>query len=186
MVQFLTMDKTIQQFDHVIGICHDVFVKKMSDYGTAWRILRLKSMTDQIYIKAQRIRSIEEKGVAKIAEDAGSEFIGIINYCSMALIQLELGPSDEELPANLAEKMYMNNLQKAKDLMTAKNHDYGEAWRQMRISSYTDLILMKIKRVKQIEDNEGLTLISEGIDANYLDIINYAIFGLIKLEFEQA
>jgi len=143
-------------------------------------------MTDQIYIKAQRIRSIEEKGVAKIAEDAGSEFIGIINYCSMALIQLELGPSDEELPANLAEKMYMNNLQKAKDLMTAKNHDYGEAWRQMRISSYTDLILMKIKRVKQIEDNEGLTLISEGIDANYLDIINYAIFGLIKLEFEQA
>jgi hypothetical protein len=184
MVQFSTMDKTIQQFDHIIGICHDVFVKKMSDYGTAWRILRLQSMTDQIYIKAQRIRSIEEKGITKIDEGARSEFIGIINYCAMALIQLELGHSDEELPANIAEKMYLENLQKAKDLMMAKNHDYGEAWRQMRISSYTDLILMKIKRTKQIEDNKGLTLISEGVDANYLDIINYAIFGLIKLEFE--
>lgn len=179
------MDKTIQQFDQVTGICHDVFVKKMKDYGTAWRILRLQSMTDQIYIKAQRIRSIEEKGITEIAEDARSEFIGIINYCAMALIQLELGPSDDELPAEVAEKMYLENLNRAKDLMTAKNHDYGEAWRQMRISSYTDLILMKIKRTKQIEDNKGLTLISEGVDANYLDIINYAIFGLIKLEFEQ-
>jgi Nucleotide modification associated domain 1 len=184
MVQFTIMNKTNEQFDHVIAICRDVFVKKMTDYGTAWRILRSKSMTDQIYIKAQRIRSIEEKGVSKIEEGARDEFIGIINYCSMALIQLELGPSDEELPAELTEQKYMQNLLKAKYLMTEKNHDYGEAWRQMRISSYTDLILMKIKRTKQIEDNLGVTMVSEGIDANYLDMINYAIFGLIKLEFE--
>jgi hypothetical protein len=179
------MDKTIHQFDQVIGICHDVFLKKMQDYGTAWRILRLESMTDQILIKARRIRSIEEKGISKIDEDARTEFIGIVNYCAMALIQLELGSSDEEqLQAQIADQMYMKSIQKAKDLMLAKNHDYGEAWRLMRISSYTDLILMKIKRIKQIEDNKGLTLISEGVDANYLDIINYAIFGLIKLEFE--
>ena len=181
-VQLKNMDKTNQQFDHVIGICREVFVKKMKDYGTAWRILRPKSMTDQIYIKAQRIRSIEEKGVAKIAEDARDEFIGIVNYCAMALIQLELGPSEEELPAAFTEQKYLDNLMKAKQLMMDKNHDYGEAWRQMRISSYTDLILMKIKRTKQIEDNQGITLNSEGVDANYLDMINYAIFGLIKLE----
>jgi hypothetical protein len=156
----------------------------MQDYGTAWRILRIPSMTDQIFIKAQRIRSIEEKGNAKVAEDARSEFIGIINYCAMALIQVELGPSDEPLVSEAAEQLYKQSIQKAKELMLAKNHDYGEAWRQMRISSYTDLILMKIKRIKQIEDNKGLTLISEGVDANYLDIINYAIFALIKLEFE--
>ncbi len=178
------MDKTNQQFDYVIGICHDVFVKKMKDYGTAWRILRPKSVTDQIYIKAQRIRSIEEKGVAKIEEDSKAEFIGIVNYCSMALIQLELGPSEEELPTDITELKYNDNIKKAKDLMMDKNHDYGEAWRQMRISSYTDLILMKIKRIKQIEDNQGITIISEGVAANYLDMINYAIFGLIKLEFE--
>jgi hypothetical protein len=178
------MDKTLQQFDQIIEKCHDVFLKKMRDYGTAWRILRIQSMTDQIYIKAQRIRSIEEKGTSKIDDDARSEFLGIINYCAMALIQLELGSSDEELPAELADQMYVHSIQRAKELMQAKNHDYGEAWRQMRISSYTDLILMKIKRIKQIEDNKGLTLISEGVDANYLDIINYAIFGLIKLEFE--
>ena len=183
MVQFWIMHNTNDQFDHVIAICRDLFVKKMKDYGTAWRILRPKSMTDQIYIKAQRIRSIEEKGVSKIAEDARDEFIGIINYCSMALIQLELGPSEEELPEDITEQKYMDNLLKAKHLMMDKNHDYGEAWRQMRISSYTDLILMKIKRTKQIEDNQGVTISSEGIDANYLDMINYAIFGLIKLEF---
>jgi len=178
------MDKTNQQFDYIIGICHDVFVKKMKDYGTAWRILRPKSMTDQIFIKAQRIRSIEEKGIARIDEDARSEFIGIVNYCAMALIQLELGSSEDELPADIAEQKFIDNLNKARNLMLAKNHDYGEAWRQMRISSYTDLILMKIKRTKQIEDNQGITIISEGLDANYLDMINYAIFGLIKLEFE--
>ena len=179
------MNKTNQQFDQVIALCHDVFVKKMRDYGTAWRIMRLKSMTDQIYIKAQRIRSIEENGVARISEGARDEFIGIINYCAMALIQFELGWSDEELPPDVTEQMYMANLLKAKHLMTDKNHDYGEAWRQMRVSSYTDLILMKIKRTKQIEDNKGNTLVSEGVDANYLDIINYAIFGLIILELEQ-
>ena len=184
MAQFIIMDKTIQQFDHVINICHDVFVKKMHDYGTAWRILRLESMTDQIFIKAQRIRTIEEKGFTKVEEGIRSEFIGIINYCAMALIQLEMGPSDEELPPEIAEQKYMEKLVRAKDLMLQKNHDYGEAWRQMRISSYTDLILMKIKRIKQIEDNKGKTIISEGIDANYMDIINYAVFGLIKLEFE--
>lgn len=180
------MTKTNDQFDHIIALCHDLFIKKMKDYGTAWRILRPQSMTDQIYIKAQRIRSIEEKGASKIDEDARSEFIGIINYCAMALIQLELEPSEDELPFDVTEKMYLDNLKKAKSLMMDKNHDYGEAWRQMRISSYTDLILMKIKRTKQIEDKKGKTLVSEGIDANYLDMINYAIFALIKIEFENA
>jgi hypothetical protein len=180
------MTKTNDQFDHIIALCHDLFIKKMKDYGTAWRILRPQSMTDQIYIKAQRIRSIEEKGISKIDEDARGEFIGIINYCAMALIQLELGPSEEELPFDITEKMYLDNLNKAKSLMLDKNHDYGEAWRQMRISSYTDLILMKIKRTKQIEDKKGITLVSEGVDANYLDMINYAIFALIKIEFQNG
>ncbi len=180
------MKKTEEQYDHVINICRELFLKKMKDYGTAWRILRPPSVTDQIYIKAMRIRSIEEKGIAKIAEDARSEFIGIINYCSMALIQLEVGPSEEELPYERAEALYRVNLEKAKMLMLDKNHDYGEAWRQMRISSYTDLILMKIKRTKQIEDNLGKTLVSEGVDANYMDMINYAVFALIKIEFGNA
>jgi len=175
------MSNTNQEFDDAIKVCNDIFMKKMKDYGTAWRILRPKSMTDQIYIKAQRIRSIEEKKVSKISDDIKSEFIGIINYCSMALIQLELGTSEDELPEDITVKKYTDNLLKAKNLMLNKNHDYGEAWRQMRISSYTDLILMKIKRTKQIEDNNGNTLISEGIDANYLDMINYSIFALIKL-----
>ena len=184
MVQLEIMDKTNQQFDHVISICHDVFMKKMKDYGTSWRVLRPKSMTDQIYIKAQRIRNIEEKGNAKIEDDARAEYIGIINYCAMALIQLELGSSVEDLPDEITEQKFMKNLLKAKNLMIDKNHDYGEVWRQMRISSYTDLILMKIKRTKQIEDNQGVTLISEGVDANYLDMINYSVFALIKLESE--
>jgi len=186
MVQIIIMDKTNQQFDHVINICHDLFMKKMKDYGTAWRILRLESMTDQIYIKAQRIRTIEEKGITKVGEGVRSEFIGIINYCAMALIQFELGSSEEELPPDVTEKKYLEKLENSKNLMLRKNHDYGEAWRQMRISSYTDLILMKIKRIKQIEDKKGVTLVSEGVDANYMDIINYAVFALIKLEFEQA
>jgi hypothetical protein len=184
MAQLGIMNETNQQFDHIIGVCHDVFMKKMKDYGTSWRILRPKSMTDQIYIKAQRIRNIEEKGIAKIDEGVRAEYIGIVNYCAMALIQLELGSSEEEIPGDVAELKFRNNLLKAKNLMMAKNHDYGEVWRQMRISSYTDLILMKIKRTKQIEDNQGVTLISEGVDANYLDMINYSIFALIKLEFE--
>ncbi|HPB06187.1 MAG TPA: DUF1599 domain-containing protein [Prolixibacteraceae bacterium] len=180
----MMMEKTNQQFDSIIEICKSVFIKKMMDYGVAWRILRTTSMTDQIYIKAQRIRSIEEKGDQQVDDDVRSEYIGIINYCSMALIQLELGPSDsEDLSAEETLKKYADNLLTAKELMLRKNHDYGEAWRNMRISSYTDLILMKIKRIKQIEDNQGKTLVSEGIDANYLDIINYSVFALIKIEF---
>jgi len=178
------MEKTNKQFDQVIGICRSVFEKKMKDYGVAWRILRLSSMTDQIYIKAQRIRSIEEKGAQQVDDDIRSEFIGIINYCSMALIQLELGPSEkEDLTQEETLSKYLNNLNIAKELMLRKNHDYGEAWRNMRISSYTDLILMKLKRIKQIEDNLGKTIISEGIDANYLDIVNYSVFAMIKIEF---
>ena len=178
------MDRTNQQYDQVISICRSLFEKKMTDYGTAWRILRPQSLTDQIYIKAQRIRSIEEKGISKVGEGIRPEFIGIINYCIMGLIQLELGPSDEELHDEQTMELYDKYFLQAKKLMMDKNHDYGEAWRNMRISSYTDLILMKIKRTKQIEDNLGKTLVSEGIDANYMDMINYAVFAMIKIEFE--
>lgn len=178
------MEKTNVQYDQVISICRNIFAKKMTDYGTAWRILRPKSLTDQIYIKAQRIRSIEEKGVTKVDEGVKPEFIGIINYCIIGLIQLELGPEDEEMPNEKTQSLYDNYFNEAKKLMMDKNHDYGEAWRNMRISSYTDLILMKIKRTKQIEDNQGKTIISEGIDANYMDMINYAVFAMIKIEFE--
>ena len=178
------MEKTNQQYDQVISLCRNIFSKKMTDYGTAWRILRPVSLTDQIYIKAQRIRSIEEKGVTKVDEGIKPEFIGIINYAIMGLIQLELGPSEDELDGEETLAMYNRWFSTAKTLMQAKNHDYGEAWRNMRVSSYTDLILMKLKRTKQIEDNQGKTIISEGIDANYLDMINYAVFALIKIEFE--
>lgn len=178
------MEKTNQQYDKIIAVCRDLFSKKMNDYGTAWRILRTVSVTDQIYIKAQRIRSIEEKGVSKIDEGIRSEFIGIINYAIIGLIQLELGPSDTELDDRTTLNLYDKYFNQAKTLMQAKNHDYGEAWRNMRVSSYTDLILMKLKRTKQIEDNAGNTLVSEGIDANYLDMINYAVFAMIKIEFE--
>lgn len=178
------MEETNQQYDKVITDCRSIFEKKMADYGTAWRILRPISITDQIYIKAQRIRSIEEKGITKVDEGVRPEFIGIVNYAIMGLIQLELGTSDSELPADETLVLYDRYFQTAKDLMLAKNHDYDEAWRNMRISSYTDLILMKLKRTKQIEDNQGKTLISEGIDANYLDMINYAVFALIKIDIE--
>jgi hypothetical protein len=178
------MEKTNEQYDRAIKICSDVFIKKMQDYGTAWRILRPRSITDQIYIKAQRIRSIEEKGIAKIDEGIRPEFIGIINYSIMGLIQLELGASEVELSHDEASQLYNKYFSEAKQLMQSKNHDYGEAWRNMRISSYTDLILMKINRTKQIEDNQGKTLVSEGIDANYFDMINYSVFALIKIEFE--
>ena len=185
--QHSTMEKTIQQYDQVITICQDIFSKKMKDYGTAWRILRPSSMTDQIFIKAQRIRSIEMKGIRKVDEGKRSEYIGIVNYCIMALIQLEKGISDkEELPHNETLQLYLDYFEKAKNLMLNKNHDYDEAWRSMRISSITDLILMKIKRTKQIEDNAGQTIISEGIDANYFDMINYSVFALIKLEFDET
>jgi hypothetical protein len=179
------MEKTNQQYDKVISICRDIFLRKMTDYGTAWRILRPVSLTDQIYIKAQRIRSIEEKGVTKVDEGIRTEFIGIINYAIMGLIQLEFGPSDAELDPGETLTLYDKHINQAKMLMQAKNHDYGEAWRNMRISSYTDLILMKLKRTKQIEDKLGKTIASEGIDANYLDMINYAVFAMIKIEFEK-
>ena len=178
------MEKTNQQYDGVITTCRSVFEKKMKDYGTAWRILRPVSLTDQIYIKASRIRSLEEKGVSKVDEGIRPEFIGIINYAVIGLIQLELKPSETELEKEKTLELYDRYFQQAKKLMQNKNHDYGEAWRKMRVSSYTDLILMKLKRTKQIENNQGKTVVSEGIDANYLDIINYAVFALIKIDFK--
>ncbi len=177
------MEQTNREYQSVIKICTDVFEKKLKDYGAAWRILRLSSVTDQIFIKANRIRSIEQKGKQKVEDDVRSEFIGIINYSLIALIQLELGIADKpETEASEALRMYLACFERAKKLMENKNHDYDEAWRLMRISSYTDLILMKLNRVKQIEDNQGKTLVSEGIDANYYDMINYAVFAMIKLE----
>jgi len=175
---------TAFQFDQIEKICFDLFSKKAVDYGTAWRILRTSSLTDQIYIKAQRVRSIQEKGVAKIEEGIVPEFIGIINYSVMALIQLEIGVADSfegMISAEEASLLYKKYIYNAKELMLNKNHDYGEAWRNMRVESLTDIILMKLLRIKQIEDNEGNTIVSEGLDANYYDIINYAVFALIKL-----
>jgi hypothetical protein len=179
------MDITLQHYEKIMGICRDIFLNKMMDYGTAWRILRPLSITDQIYIKAQRVRNIEVKGVQKVDDDVADEFIGIVNYAIIGLIQLELTPADEEMEPETVGKLYNNWFGTAKDLMEKKNHDYGEAWRNMRVSSYTDLILMKLKRIKQIEDKMGKTIVSEGIDANYLDIINYAVFALIKLKVEK-
>ena len=174
------LSNTSQQYDAVITRCKDIFIKKMKDYGSAWRILRLPSLTDQIFIKAQRIRSLQENEVRKVDEDETGEFIGIINYSIMALIQLELGVVDQpDLNVEEATELYDAKVKLTKDLMEAKNHDYGEAWREMRVSSLTDLILQKLLRVKQIEDNKGKTLVSEGIDANYQDMINYAVFALI-------
>ncbi len=182
---FFLMADTNKQFEQVINICRDVFVKKMKDYGTAWRVLRPSSLTDQIFIKAQRIRSIETKKVQKVEEGIAPEFIGIINYSIMALIQLELGSEHEiDLDEKQVIEYYNKYAHEALELMKRKNHDYDEAWRSMRISSFTDLILMKLYRTKQIEDNQGKTLVSEGIDANYFDMINYAVFALIKLEYE--
>lgn len=177
------MSNTNTQYDHIAAICSDVFVRKMKDYGTSWRILRMTSVTDQIYIKANRIRNIEIHGVNKVGEDIRSELIAIVNYGIIGLIQLELGISDHAvISVEKATELYQHYLKKAKELMLAKNHDYGEVWRLMRTESYTDLILMKINRTKQIEDNRGVTISSEGVDANYFDMINYAIFGLIKYE----
>lgn len=179
------MKDTKQQFEHVIGICRDVFSKKLHDYGAAWRIMRPSSITDQIFIKANRIRSLEVKGVSMINEGIRPEFIGIVNYGIIGLIQLELGYAEkEDINEQQALELYDKYAKNALGLMLAKNHDYDEAWRSMRITSYTDLILMKIYRTKQIEELNGKTLISEGIDANYMDMINYSVFGLIKLEFE--
>ena len=184
-MEYQHMKDTKQQFEHVISICRDVFSKKLHDYGAAWRIMRPSSITDQIFIKANRIRSLEVKGVSMVNEGIRPEFIGIVNYGIIGLIQLELGYAEkEDINEQQALELYDKYAKKALELMLAKNHDYDEAWRSMRITSYTDLILMKIYRTKQIEELNGKTLISEGIDANYMDIINYSVFGLIKLEFE--
>lgn len=176
------MQATSKQYDEVITQCRTLYINKLRDYGSAWRILRLPSLTDQIYIKAQRIRQLQENSVRKVQEDEVSEFIGIINYAIMALIQLEKGIVEQpDLSVEDATLLYDKHVAITKSLMEDKNHDYGEAWREMRISSLTDLILQKLLRVKQIEDNKGKTLVSEGIDANYHDMVNYAVFALIKL-----
>ncbi len=178
------MAHTSKQYDEAYDTCCSLFQKKMQDYGTAWRILRTPSLTDQIYIKAQRIRSIQEKGIARVNEGIKPEFIGIINYAIMALIQTEQGvasPENSAMPTEQVMELYHHHFKKTKSLMEDKNHDYDEAWRNMRVSSLTDIILMKIFRIKQIEDNQGQTIVSEGLEANYADIINYAVFSLIKI-----
>ena len=176
------MANTSAEYDAVINLCKGLFLKKTRDYGTAWRILRIESITDQLFIKAQRIRTLEEKKVSKVGEDITGEYIGIVNYCVIAMMQLDSTPETPfELSVEYVSRMFDEKVQETKELMFAKNHDYGEAWRDMRISSLTDLILMKILRVKQIEDNQGQTLASEGVKANYQDMLNYSVFALIKL-----
>lgn len=177
------MQDTSKQYNAVVEECRSLFIKKMSDYGSAWRILRLPSLTDQIFIKAQRIRQLQENDVRKVDEGEKPEFIGIINYCVMALIQIELGVVENpDMSTEEATELYDKHIAITKELMENKNHDYGEAWRDMRISSLTDLILQKLLRVKTIENNKGKTLVSEGIDANYQDMINYAIFAMIHMD----
>ena len=176
------MTNTAEEFKQEISRCREIYGKKAKDYGTAWRILRLPSLTDQIYIKANRIRSIEEQGENRVKEDVEAEFVAMVNYAVMALIQLELGSDEErELPIERALALYDKHINRTAALMLDKNHDYGEAWRQMRVSSMVDLILMKLLRIKQIEDNDGKTLISEGVEGGYMDIVNYSLFCLIRL-----
>lgn len=178
------MSNTSAEFDKVIAVCRQLYINKMTDYGSAWRILRLPSLTDQIFIKAQRIRSLQENDVRMVDEDETGEFIAIINYSVMALISLDRGVATQpDLGVDEATKLYDEKVLLTKNLMIAKNHDYGEAWRDMRVSSLTDLILQKLLRVKQIEDNKGKTLVSEGIDANYQDMLNYSVFALILTGF---
>ena len=178
---------TETEYRQVIQRCKDLFLKKNKDYGTAWRILRLPSITDQIYIKAQRIRTLQETGISKVGEGIEPEFVGIINYSVMALIQLQLAHDKRtDIPTDELERLYDQEIGQVIDLLFAKNHDYGEAWREMRVSSMTDIILMKLLRTKQIEDNQGYTLVSEGVAANYMDMINYAVFCLIKLSYSNA
>lgn len=180
------MTVTEQQFDQVVSVCRDIYEKKTTDYGAAWRILRPSSLTDQLFIKANRIRSIQTKGVSKVGESIEGEFVALVNYAAMGLIQLELGYADEiDISPVEAVAFYDKYIEESKQLMIRKNHDYGEAWRSMRVSSLVDLILQKIYRTKQIEDNEGATLISEGIDANYYDMLNYAVFALILIDEEK-
>jgi hypothetical protein len=177
------MENTSKQYDDIIHVCIELFTKKMSDYGSAWRILRLPSLTDQIFIKAQRIRGLQQNDNRRVDEGQESEFIGIINYCIMALIQIKKGVVEQpDLSLELALNLYNQQVDITKQLMQDKNHDYGEAWRDMRVSSLTDLILQKLLRVKEIENNAGKTLVSEGIDANYQDMINYAVFAMIHLK----
>lgn len=177
------MQKTGAEYNQVIDVCKSLFEKKMRDYGCAWRVLRPSSITDQIFIKANRIRSIQEKGTQKIGDDIQDEFIGIINYAVIGLIQLELGyAQSDDMTPETCMNLYNKFVGITKQLMEDKNHDYGEAWRDMRISSLTDLILMKLYRTKQIEDNNGSTLVSEGIDANYMDMLNYAVFAMILIK----
>lgn len=175
--------KTVGEYKEVIKVCKDIFMKKTQDYGTAWRILRLASITDQIFIKAQRIRSIQDKGKQLVNDDISGEFIGIINYCVIALIQMDLTDDDPmEMDVAKLEPLYDQHVLTTMELLMNKNHDYGEAWRDMRVASMTDIVLMKLLRVKQIEDNAGQTIISEGIDANYMDMINYAVFCMILMK----
>ncbi len=179
------MTETNKQFENTLSRCRDLFVKKLHDYGAAWRILRIPSVTDQLLIKAKRIRSLQEKGTAMVNEGIVPEFVGLVNYSLIGLIQLSERPVDfEDMDTAEALSLYDKFAKSAYELMTRKNHDYDEAWRAMRVSSYVDLILMKIYRTKQIEDLSGKTLVSEGIDANYMDIINYSVFALIKLGFD--
>ncbi|MFP4289527.1 MAG: DUF1599 domain-containing protein [Bacteroidales bacterium] len=179
-------ERTYKQFEQIKEMCTDIFSKKMDDYGSSWRVLRSSSITDQIFIKAQRIRSIQSKGTQKIDEGIKPEFIGIVNYSVIALIQMEMGFANQpDMKADQALKKYTEYYNKAKALMMDKNHDYGEAWRDMRVSSLVDIILVKLLRIKQIEDNKGITKVSEGIESNYFDIINYGVFALIKLELEK-
>lgn len=174
---------TIRQYSEALEECKNIFLKKTKDYGTSWRVLRSKSITDQIFIKAQRIRSIDEKGIQKVNESIEHDFMAMVNYGIIALIQLEMGGNGKlELTVVETEELFDGKSETIKKLMVNKNHDYGEAWRDMRVSSFTDLILMKLQRIKQIENNEGKTIISEGIDSHYSDIVNYAIFALIKLK----
>lgn len=180
------MDTTIKQYNAVLERCKLTFIQKHKDYGSAWRVLRLPSLTDQMYIKANRIRSIQEKGVSKIGESIEGEFEALVNYGIMAGIQIHLeGPKEENLSTEVLSGLYDEVSVKVRDLMLNKNHDYGEAWREMRVASIADMILVKLLRIKQIEDNEGVTLVSEGVEANYFDIINYALFALILIEEEK-
>jgi hypothetical protein len=174
---------TLQQYDSAIQSCRDIFLKKTQDYGTSWRVYRTISIVDQIYIKAKRIRTIQEKGTQKVGDDLISEFKGILNYSIIGLIQLQLASDEtEELPVQQVENLYNDRVNRAKRLMEDKNHDYGEAWRQMSQESFADLILAKLLRIKQILKNDGKTIASEGIDANFFDIMNYSVFALILID----
>jgi hypothetical protein len=181
------INQTSSQYDTAIQKCKSIFINKSKDYGTSWRVMRLKSITDQIFIKAQRIRNIEEKGVQKIGDDIESEYMGIVNYCIMGLIQMELKDSTNlELPVDTLTNLYDKFVTLTKNLMEHKNHDYDEVWRDMRVSTFTDILLVRLMRIKQIEDNKGATIMSEGIDANLQDMINYSVFALIRLDEMKA